>query len=716
MSIFLGLRMTFSGGRESLARTVLTACGVALGVTLLLVGLAGRASLDGRAERSAWQDTEASTPATAADSALWLAVSDHFAGRALHRVHVAALGPRPPVPPGLDRLPGPGEVALSPALRSLLATTPADQLGDRFPGRRTMTIGAAGLRHPDHLVAVIGQTREELGRLGGAEEVRGIATRPLDLFGISKFELAFATILLLFPMMVFIVMVTRIGAVRREGSLAALRMAGATRLQMAGAAAVETGLAAATGTVAGWLGYLAVRPVVVMYMSFGGYQPGRPFLADFVVPPAQTVAVLLCVPALALVTTVVSLHRVRITPAGTGGRLPGSPPSAWRALPVLLGVGGFAIAAAVLRDRPDLAESSTAGGVLDGLMLCSLVGSVVIGPWACHRIGLALARFGRRATTLMAARRLAAGPRAANRAVSGVALAVFVSTLLSGNLGAISQDEAWDLPYDSRLRPGVVEIFAGGLPEADLMPLISAGAVVARGGQGAGVSVRCADLARVVEVVCPLPSGFGNVRRPPATAALGMAFNGAGVFEPGPEPATSRVQAVYIPTDGSVAAEERIRTRAAVLLPRAIISTRSDRYRQVYDLAPVYDVGTVAGLVTLFVLLVAGCSLTISLVSGLLERRRPFALLRAAGMSVGELRRVALLETAVPMVFTALLGAALASVPASVYAILGDQPYPSPGLDFALLLGGGLLAALIITASALPLVNAATRYDAIRYE
>ncbi|MBO3751425.1 ABC transporter ATP-binding protein [Streptosporangiaceae bacterium NEAU-GS5] len=57
---------------------------------------------------------------------------DHFRGRELFRVDVAALGARPPVPPGLTRLPGQAEIAVSPALRALLARTPYDQYGG-FP-------------------------------------------------------------------------------------------------------------------------------------------------------------------------------------------------------------------------------------------------------------------------------------------------------------------------------------------------------------------------------------------------------------------------------------------------------------------------------------------------------------------------------------------------------------------------------------------------------
>ncbi len=56
-----------------------------------------------------------------------------FHGKLIGRVDVAATGPHSPVPPGIPHLPGPGQYYASPALGALLRSTPADQLGDRYP-------------------------------------------------------------------------------------------------------------------------------------------------------------------------------------------------------------------------------------------------------------------------------------------------------------------------------------------------------------------------------------------------------------------------------------------------------------------------------------------------------------------------------------------------------------------------------------------------------
>ncbi|GAA4913381.1 hypothetical protein GCM10023334_013140 [Nonomuraea thailandensis] len=91
--------------------------------------------------------------------------------------------------------------------------------------------------------------------------------------------------------------------------------------------------------------------------------------------------------------------------------------------------------------------------------------------------------------------------------------------------------------------------------------------------------------------------------------------------------------------------------------------------------------GTYARLATWFVVLVAGCSLTVGVVAGLIERRRSFALLRAAGARLGELRRILLVEAAVPLALSVLIGAGLGAVVSYVVArwegSRGRRPAPA---------------------------------------
>jgi hypothetical protein len=342
VNIVLGLRIAFAGGRESVARVALMVGGVAIGVVLLLLALTAMPALQGRIDRYAWHRTEAPSPSTAPDPALWLPVTDRYAGQNIIRVHIAALGARPPVPPGLGHLPGAGEMVVSPALAELLDSVPHDQLGDRFPGRVTGTIGPEGLVSPDELVAVVGHTPEQLRATVGAYEIRGFE-RPgeeMDLGIFVQILVTMLAVLLLGPVVVFIALVTRVGAARREQRFAAIRLAGATRWQTGVLAATETAVAAIGGVLLGWAGYAVARPVAAEEVRHEGL---RFPLEDLAAPAWPVVVVLGSVPLIAVATTLVALHRVQITPLGARRRVRRRPPRVWRLAPIAAGILGIMV-------------------------------------------------------------------------------------------------------------------------------------------------------------------------------------------------------------------------------------------------------------------------------------------------------------------------------------------------------------------------------------
>lgn len=698
MTFRLGLRLAVAGGRESLLRLAVTAFGVAVGVVLLLLCLTGQSAEQGRAERSGWQSADSDTPATAPDPALFLTVTDYHEGTAMIRGYVAALGPRPPVPPGLERLPGPGEVAVSPAMRRLLVSTPDDELDDRYPGRVIATIGDEGLAHPDQLVALIGRTPDQLGEVTSRSlhRVRGFGSLPSGyaFYQGIRVLLLLGAVLLLLPVIIFIVMATRVAAAHREQRLAAIRLVGATRLQAAVVAAVETGLGAVAGTVIGWAGYEAGRRILAATLTFQG---AHFFVDDVVVAPWLLALVLAGVPLLAMLTTVVALGRVQAGPLATSrhGRRP--PPSARRALPLAAGIGGL-LAAAPLRRVVDSETRETLDNLAPLFIILTIVGFVTIGPWLCMLAGRGIARVSRRVPGLIAARRIASDPSATFRAVSVVVLAAFAVTC---SASLVDASEAG--PFDGGrgvLRPGVVEVLTGGVPEAKVAPLLSERAVPIRSDIGVASDLveSCAELARVVTLSC---------------SSSGLAESGiserAGLADTG-----LPISTVYIPTDRTPAAEHRVRTQAANLVPNAIIHTQQDRIDT--DAFFFGSLEQLQRLVWYFVLLVAACSLTVGMLAGVIERRRPFALLRASGLRLGELRQIVFLETAAAMLVTAAVGVGLGMASSYALALFSDMAWTWPDVGVFAMVGIGVLAALILSTMALPLLDAATRHDAVRYE
>ena len=150
----LSLRLTLRSGREGLVRLLITAAAVAAGVALLLGVLGELHAFESNAYKACWSCTRgASVPATLpAHGELWNNSVDFYRGQTISRLDVAALGPDAPLPPGVSRLPAPGTYYASPALAALLASVPAGQLGDRFPGRLAGTIGQAALTGANELV------------------------------------------------------------------------------------------------------------------------------------------------------------------------------------------------------------------------------------------------------------------------------------------------------------------------------------------------------------------------------------------------------------------------------------------------------------------------------------------------------------------------------------------------------------------------------------
>ncbi|NED53879.1 ABC transporter permease, partial [Micromonospora aurantiaca] len=245
--IGLALRLAVAGGREALVRLVAVAAAVAVGTGLLLTTLAGVHATDAQLTRYASMYPQ-ETAGGSADPLLWSTRTDYFRGDQILRIDVAATGPDAPTPIGVPRAPGPGEFYASPALRKLLATIPADQLADRYPGRDLGVVGPAALTSPDTLLVLVGGTPEQVGKLDQVRKVTRLDDNraPLPRAAIDLI-LGVAAGGLLFPVLVFIGTATRLGAARREQRFAAMRLVGATPRQISVVAAVEAALAAAAG-------------------------------------------------------------------------------------------------------------------------------------------------------------------------------------------------------------------------------------------------------------------------------------------------------------------------------------------------------------------------------------------------------------------------------------------------------------------------------------
>ncbi|MEV4619303.1 FtsX-like permease family protein [Asanoa sp. NPDC049573] len=743
--IGLGLRLAVAGGREAAVRLVVVAAAVALGTGLLLATLAGINATKTQNLRYAWLNTGADPSTTSAvagvDPAWWLIREDYFHGEQLGRVDVAPTGPAAPVPSGLAALPGPGEFYASPALHDLLRTTPAAELGDRFPGREVGVIGAAALPSPDSLLIVVGQPADVLAAQPAAAKVsRILTTDPADcnrciigldntMFTVSLSVIAAA---LIFPVLIFIGTATRLSAARREQRFAAMRLIGATPRQVSVLATVESTVAALAGTLLGFGVFFALRPGLATIPFTGATF----FPSDLALTLVDVLAVVVGIPVGAAIAARLALRRVRISPLGVTRRVTPKPPGAWRLLPLMAGIAELAW---FVGRKPATTDGQTFAYIAGAVLM--VAGLVLAGPWLTMRAARLVANRAQRPAALIAGRRLSDDPMAAFRAVSGLVVALFVTTAASGaitsyvaerttpagdSVAATSMSQTF---WPEELVPGTPTPSIADIP-AGLSAITGVKAVIPvrenlreissdpDNPQGPGL-ISCTDLARTPE--------FGRCPDGAGTAAVWNDL--IGPREPGASPGqrvwpasditdldSLRLLSVVVQTDGSAAAKERVRTVLATMNPWGRFPSTEAEWEA--DSARILvQFQRLAAVVILASLPIAGCSLAVSVIAGLTDRKRPFSVLRLTGVRIRMLRAVVALESAVPLLVVAAvaIGAGFLAAALFLRAQL-DYALHAPDASYYVIVAGGLVASLAIIAATLPLLRRITGPETARNE
>jgi hypothetical protein len=739
--IRLGLRLTLAAGREALVRLIVITVAVTVGAGLLLATLAGVHAVHAQNARYGWLNT-AIAPAAAdpqTDPMWWSLRQDYFAGETIGRVEVAALGPDTAVPPGVPELPGPGEYYASPALSNLLHSTPPAQLADRFPGQEIGTIGAAALPSPDSLIILIGRTPAEAAQLPRAEQVTSIVTAdPGNCNGCyvgipsagMDLVLGVVAAALLFPVLMFIGTATRLAATRREQRFAAMRLVGATPRQISALSAVESAAAAIAGTVLGFALFFFVRPVLAGIPFTGA----RFFPGDLVLNATDVVAVAIGIPLGAVLAARLALRRVRISPLGVTRQATPRPPRARR---LILLAAGLAELTYFVGRRPDTSDGQLLA-YLSGIFLI-MIGLVVAGPWLTLLGSRALARRAGRATTLIAGRRLADNPKAAFRAVSGLMLALFVTTVATGVISTFVANRAAP-PGNSATRTALhTIIWPAEIPEGESAPQVSQ----VPAGLGSIPGVRSVSIVRanpggerpgVMPGLIPcadLPAEFGSCPPGAWVAAvypdlIGIAsFNGTPPADQvwaaapiGPDDLRQLpLLAVVVATDGSTAAVEASRTLLETAFPGTLRPPATDLDFALDNTRSLYRFQQLAEVVILASLPIAGCSLAVSVAGGLIDRKRPFSMLRLTGMRLAELRTVVLLESVVPLLVVAAVAIGMGFLAAELF-LRSQLRYTlvSPGVSYVVLVLAGLVLSLAIIASTLPVLRRITGPETARNE
>lgn len=745
----LGIRLAVRGGqtsRTAIARLLLGTIGVGVAVTVLLFA----ASIDhGISQRNARQVANAPvdkpiagvTPLSMNDG--WTA----FRGKGITVRYVHANGPTSPLPPGLDRIPAPGEVVLSPALAELLRSDDGALLRPRFPGHQVGTIGQMGLPNPDDLYAYVGADASMEGRaiyaFGGPASPVSLDPRLLAL-------LLIGVVSLLAPVFVFVATSARIAGAERDRRLAALRLVGSDLPQVRRIAAAESLVTAVTGLVFGAAAFLSLRQLAPKVRV----RDGSLFVSDVTPPWPLVVVIVLMVPVLSVLSTLLSLRGTAIEPLGVvRGARPVRRRLWWRLVPVVAGV--VLLLTQSLRDRSGLTTMSVAAGVT-----CLLVGVPMLLPWLLER---AVERLhGGRPAFQLAVRRLQLDGGTSARVVAGLAVvlagAIAVQSLLFGQANEFDpgllprkNETQLSLTTDGATADAVAAALAT-VPGVSVPRLILS-VTVGETDKSESYGVEIADCAtwRALAGIRNCRDGAVYVdQTAPAEIHTGQSYVVSSYIEsdhrigtwtaPDVIPMTPRRTSTYrsniMVTRGAMAGLDLSHAwasadlqatsndpdfaevarnaiapfgwHASLFVPEPVLLTHSQRSYLVIR------AGLLAGSV--FTLLLAGVSLLVLGLEQLRERRRTIAMLAATGVPVRVLARSVVWQNAIPLLLGIATAVATGIGLSALSARLTRASFTIDWLAVGVLSATAAALVLLVTLVTLPSLRGAARLASMRTE
>ncbi|MFF3766725.1 ABC transporter permease [Streptomyces sp. NPDC001922] len=735
--LLLGLRLLLGSGRGTRVRFLLMAVGGSLGVCCLAFVLTIPAILDARDGRAGDRAPVRFSGAPKYDRTVVLVRSDPHGAKPFHRVFLA-LGSddRPEAPPGLQALPKPGEVFVSPALHDQLEREPA--LKGLLPGRERGLIAPSGLTDPNELYAYVGTEHSELTGFGATRALKSFGTGypPVPAVEPSTLDILRFTLatLVLLPLGVFLSVCARLSAASRNRRLAALRLLGLSVKGTQRVNAAETVVAALVGAILGVGEYWVLNQVV----SRTGL-PGLKWYPDDGALPASTLAIcLLGCPALAWFVGRASARAAATQPLNTRRTAVPRAPRMWGGLLLVTGLGivvGYC--ATGFTDNP--AQSSGVNTLLVPLgVLFTGLGLVLTMPLLSYALARRLARTGS-LTLNLAMRRNEVEPGSAMRVVTGLVLLVFSASLAQGVLveeGQILRSKSPSQEYglslsdlseeqQDRLRD-IPELSATAMvmeppfDAEDEGPRIPARALVATCGQLGklvrrvegcvdGQVLRLTDPAVTEEPIAPSVVRLkqGDRRKDlridvPARKVRYSGYDVTSVDTPVLYP-PSKLPAGAVPTAGtlvlaSASDPETVRTvldRIGTLVPTAEVDPvgiNIDALQQITVIETLLALGMIMGLV------IGVAAFLVSVTDRAVERRPQVTALALMGARPRTLRRVQSAQVVLPLALGLGLALVTGKLAESSYLVTGGGEifWDGAGVPLLVLAAVGVLVAAVI--------------------
>lgn len=322
----------------------------------------------------------------------------------------------------------------------------------------------------------------------------------------------------------------RLGASGRSRRLASLRLLGMTSSEVVLMSLIESLFLALTGAVLGSILFAASLPAWHAVTFLG--EPLHP--GELVLPWWLYALVILVVIAIACLSTLTGLRRVRISPLGVAKRE--TPPALkfWRLGLLVALIGGFAIVSATF----DPERADTMGWVIVAIVISTIVFAVnLAGPFLIQLLAK-LSSHGSSPARMLAMKRIAFSPKDAWRSVAAMAFIGFIA----GFMSRLSAAEAGDGNPLGQILSGdvftgvIITIIIGMILAATSTLINQASSTVDRGRQlialtRMGTPIQVFRRARTIQVIVPLATvlilstGLGLfVSKPLSTEADGIGY------------------------------------------------------------------------------------------------------------------------------------------------------------------------------------------------
>ena len=731
-------------GRQSFSRLGLTTAAVALGIVLVCGFMAGINGLMRRAGGSAislaaHQASRKEASQQPIDGVEPLRISNvarlgnasKWHGQLIQTYSIYGTAKSPQF--AKLKTPGPGEYYLSRALADAVAQYPDDNILARF-GKNTKYLGVLPSEYtasPDALMMVRGASAEEVAASDDVAKVQGQAsyfanvyrtdanglTSNVGLDPISIIVLGIGGTILLFPIVIFVSVATQLGAAQREKRYAALRLIGATKRQVGRVLILESLLASVVGVLIG-LGvfWLLQTPLQQFKMDGMRFNPG-----DLALTAGQYALIIGLTLGLTTFVNWRRMRRAQISPLGVSRSIEKVKKlRGWRALVPAAGIAIFAW----LSSKPGLdwltanKESAMPILLLMAALLLVMFGIILAGGWLTNKLSLLAARWANNGSMLIAGKRTAVHSRTVFRGVSGVVLALFAGsfylTATSGienlNIQAIK-----DNGY-SQLKHGTAAVIGRSLP-GDMAKRLQQESYVTSVAtvypREDGNAIRCQDLARYTEHTCPANA------RPDQFALLNF-----------DAPVVKSVSLINDKVDTNGAKEYLVAVTSDDNIEklRSMVVVHANQYDLTYVVSgtdakkphinpTIREFASLAYIGIGVTLFVAVASLIVSTIGGLMERRRSLYTLRLGGMRLAQLKRLVMIESVAPLVITSILSCGIGVWTGAVFTKMFSttlKPVLTP--TYFMVVGAGLVAAIIGIYLILPMVDKLTRAEANQTE